>query len=311
MSDMNAGLTSSAEYLTLARGLYHFSVVSEGSSPASDALPALQIVAAPGQQKNDIECVSSPSAEHQWLCSGQDSVILKINKDRAQVVVILLTKPGLSPLQIDVRKLDGDQRGGQPDMPAYQAAPPAPPPKGTIPSTNPGVPLLRAQIVAHVEYVGDMIGMDQDWAGSPQGGRAVECISITPVANIAPAAIEYKTVSAAGTETPWTDQGRPSGTRGMATPLMGFAIRQKPQAAARFLCEYSGRFASGQIVGPLQDGSLCHSPHPNDRLEGIWFHIIDLGAATQHSQNHAGAQPQVGQQQPVGPKFSVFREIPA
>ena len=311
MSDMNAGLTSSAEYLTLARGLYHFSVVSEGSGSLKDALPALQIVAAPGQQKNDIECVSSPSAEHQWLCSGQDSVILKINKDRAQVVVILLTKPGLSPLQIDVRKLDGDQRGGQPEMPAYQAAQPAPPPNGTTPSTNPGIPLLRSQIVAHVEYVGDMIGMDQDWAGSPQGGRAIECISITPVANIAPAAIEYKTVNAAGTETPWTDQGRPSGTRGLATPLLGFAIRQRPQAAARFLCEYSGRFASGQIVGPVQDGAMCRSPHPNDRLEGIWFHIIDLGGAAQHGQGRGGAQPHAGGQQPVGPKFSVFREIPA
>lgn len=321
MRDAEPGLTSSAEFLSLARGLYHFSVAPTGDAardhPAS--LPALQIAVAPGQNHNDIECVSSPGAEHMWLCTGQDSVILKVNRDKARVVVILLTAPGLAPLQIDVRKLDGEQgsqAAPQPATVAVQAA------NGTAPVPMRGATLLRSQIVTHVEYMGDVIGMDQGWTGAPDGGRAIECLTITPIAGIAPASIEYKAVSAAGQETPWIEQGRPCGSRGMAMPLAAFALRQKPLGAPRFTCEYSGKFSSGRIVGPLRDGELCRSPIPSDRLEAIWFHIIDAAgpsAAISPAMSPAlsGAAPG-GAPEPVthnarsaGTGFSVFRDIQA
>lgn len=305
MRDIDKGITSSAEFLSLARGLYHFSAAPMGAaaSPNPTSLPALQVAIAPGQNRNDIECVSSPGAEHLWLCSGQDSVILKVSKDNARVVVILLTAPGLAPLQIDVRKLDGEQGAYayEPSQLTQQQSL-----NGSPPSAMPGASLIRSQIVVHAEFVGDVIGMDQAWAGAPTGGRAIECLTITPIAATAPASIEYMAVTAAGQETPWVDQGRPCGSRGMALPLTGFAIRQKPQTAARFLCEYSGRFSSGRIVGPLQDGELCRSPMPNDRLEAIWFHIVD--SAGQIAAAPAGRQSRATE---AGSRFSLFREIQA
>lgn len=314
------GLTSTAEFLTLARGLYHFSVVPTGSNGAGQAasLPALQIVAAPGERKSDIEYVSSPGAEHQWLRSSQDSVILKVNGDAVKVVVVLLTTPGLAPLQIDVRKLDGEQGAyAFADAPAQQQAIHV---AGQPPVARPGATLLRAQIVAHAEFVGDVIGIDQAWVGAPDTERAIECLSITPITNIAPASIEYKTLGAAGEETQWVDQGRPCGTRGMAKALHGFAIRQKPQATTRFLCEYSGKFASGRIVGPLTDGAMCVSPLAGDRLVGVWLHIVDSARQQMdampppHGEAHSAdtrwqSPPPVPV--PAGPKFSVFREISA
>lgn len=320
MRDPGTTIVSTAEFLTLARGLYHFSVVSGGvSGSGRDAsLPALQVVAAPGERKSDIEYVASPGAEHHWLREGKDSVILKVNGDMVTVVVILLTGPGLVPLQIDVRKLDGEQGAY-----AFADAPSSHQPidvPGQPPVAPVGASLLRTQIVAHVEYVGDVIGIDQAWVGATDGGRAIECLSMTPMTNIAPASIEYRALSAAGTETPWVDQGRPCGTRGKAMPLLGFAIRQKPQGASRFSCEYSGKFASGRIVGPLRDGALCVSPLADDRLVGVWLHILD-----QADQPNQAVHPIGGARDPVpagwrgvpatpapmGPKFSVFREVSA
>lgn len=313
MRDPGKALTSTAEFLTLARGLYHFSVMPSGEAAVGHVpmLPALQIVTAPGQSKSDIEYVSAPGSEHQWLRSTQDSVILKVNNDSVKVVVVSLTAPGLSPLHIDVRKLDGEQAAyafadSEPQL-AQQPQPIIAP--GQPPVAAPGASLLRAQIVAHVEYMGDVIGMDQSWVGAPGGDKAIECLSITPMTNIAPAAIEYKTLSATGAETPWTDQGRPCGSRGRATPLLGFAIRQRPDAAARFACEYSARFASGRIVGPLRDGALCVSPLANDRLVNIWVNITDH-AAQQHMMGNM-PMPAMARTAQTGPRFSSFREVGA
>lgn len=319
MRDPGNGIASTAEFLTLARGLYHFSVVSGGANGQPHAsLPALQVVAAPGERRSDIEYVASPGAEQHWLRGGQDSIILKVNGDAVKVVVILLTAPGLAPLQIDVRKLDGEQGAY-----AFADVPPAPQPAtvmGRQPVAPAGASLLRAQIVAHVECVGDMIGIDRDWVGAADAVRAIECLSITPMTNIAPASIEYRTLGAAGATTPWVDQGKPCGTRGRATPLLGFAVRQKQQADMRFQCEYSGKFASGHIVGPLKDGAMCVSPHADDRLVGVWLHIVDRADRSADAIQHpagAGAEPAetrwpgAAAAAAAGPRFSIFRQIGA
>lgn len=312
MRDTGNALMSTAEFLTLARGLYHFSVMSTGESTArkTPLLPALQIVTAPGQARNSVDYVSAPGSEHQWLRSDKDSVILKVNDDSVKVVVMSLTAPGLAPLHIDVRKLDGEHGA------TAFAQEAAPSPASIVPGQPPVAPadatLLRAQIVAHVEYAGDVIGMDQTWVGTPDATRAIECLTITPMTGISPSVIEIKTLSATGAETPWTDQGRPCGSRGKATPLLGFAIRQKPDAAARFTCAYSGRFASGRIVGPVADGALCVSPLANDRLVGVWLHIVDHAAQpariAMNIDTIRGDLRTLGNAVPSGPRFSPFRE---
>ncbi len=286
MQDPGTGPTSMIEMLTLSRGVYAFSVDGGSAGATPDGLlPALQVIAAPGQPEGAIECISPPARDSRWLRGGKDSIVLQVRQDRTQVVVLLLTQPGLAPLRIDVRQLD---RAGPAALPQRTRA------GGAPPVARPEAVLIRAQIVVHAEYVGDVIGMDQGWAGAIDGNRAIECLTITPVADIAPVTLEYRALSAAGLETGWVQQGQPCGTRGMALPLLGFAIRQRPQRAPRLLCEYSGRFASGLIVGPLRDGEMCRSPEANDRLIGVWFHLVDAGV-------RAG----------VTPEFSMLDDLPA
>jgi hypothetical protein len=65
------------------------------------------------------------------------------------------------------------------------------------------------------------------------------------------------------------------GTKGMAVPLVGFAVRLKPStAAAAFDCEYSGYFQSGVTVGPLRNGAPCRSTVATDPLEGIQIRLV-------------------------------------
>ena len=192
-----------------------------------------------------------------------------------------------------------------------EAAPAALPrpgqPGGHPPVAPPNAALVRSQIVVHAEYVGDVIGMDQSWAGAADGNRAIECLTITPIADIAPVTLEYRALSAAGLETGWVGQGQPCGTRGMALPLLGFAIRQRPQRAPRLLCEYSGRFASGRVVGPLRDGEMCRSPDINDRLVGIWFHLLDAEGSLVAPEALRSVSPAPA----TGPRFSVLHDVPA
>jgi hypothetical protein len=79
---------------------------------------------------------------------------------------------------------------------------------------------------------------------------------------------------AGGGETDWLPCGTPCGTRGRGTPLLGFAIRQKPGPnEMRYDCEYSGYFGSGATSDPARNGAPCRSLGENDALEGMQITI--------------------------------------
>lgn len=302
MRDHGTSPTSLVEMLTLARGVYRFSVDrNNADSPPDDLLPALQVIVAPGQPDGAVERISPPTPDTIWLRDSGGSIVLRVTQDHTKVVVLLLTRPGLAPLRIDVRQLDEATPATLPQLAQPGGHPPVAPADAM---------LLRSQVVVHAEYVGDVIGMDQDWAGAADGSRAIECLTITPIADIAPVTLEYRALSAAGLETGWVEQGQPCGTRGMALPLLGFALRQRPNRSNRLVCEYAGRFASGRVVGPLRDGEMCRSPDANDRLIGIWFHLIDT-AARPAAPRAAPPVPAPLSAPAVGPKFSVLDDVTA
>jgi hypothetical protein len=86
------------------------------------------------------------------------------------------------------------------------------------------------------------------------------------------------------------------GTKGMAVPLVGFAVRLNANiATAGYDCEYSGYFQSGVTVGPLRNGAPCRSTVANDPLEGIQVRLIKRPSVTadlaQGSVPARGAKP--------------------
>jgi hypothetical protein len=151
------------------------------------------------------------------------------------------------------------------------------------------------QVVVHVRSRGDMNFTEGTWAGRVAPGLWIEAFSIRPLEPFAGRDIEYKGLTSSGFETPWITDDLMCGTKGMAVPLVGFAIRLKPAPAgvrSEYDCEYSGYFKSGLIVGPLRNGAPCRSTVANDPLEGIQIRMVKrparVAAGTGGSANGAG-----------------------
>jgi len=107
-----------------------------------------------------------------------------------------------------------------------------------------------------------------------------EAFAIFPHDRLAEAAIEYKGLTARGTETPWIESGNFCGTQGQSLPLVGFAVRQKAvPGGAPLDCEYTGYFQSGAIAGPTRNGAPCRSVTEQDPLEDMQLRITPRPAS--------------------------------
>jgi hypothetical protein len=116
---------------------------------------------------------------------------------------------------------------------------------------------------------------DALWAGRVAPGLWIESFSVRPLERFTAQDIEYKGLTGSGFETSWLSNDKMCGTRGMAVPLVGFAVRLKPSpAAAAYDCEYSGYFQSGLTIGSLRNGAPCRSAVANDPLEGIQIRLV-------------------------------------
>ena len=86
---------------------------------------------------------------------------------------------------------------------------------------------------------------------------------------LTPGEIEYCGITADGFQTPWLGNQTLCGSRGRAVPMIGCAIRMKPEVAEQYECSYTGQFVSGRIRRPFSNGDICCSDLPHDPLWGI------------------------------------------
>ena len=114
-------------------------------------------------------------------------------------------------------------------------------------------------ITAHVQTRGDVTTGALQWAGDRNGALAIEGFLLHPLPGFAAEDVRSCAIDIEGTAGAWTSAGNFCGTRGMARPLGGFAVRLEGDAARRFFCLYAGRFADGSEVGPLEDGAPCRA----------------------------------------------------
>jgi hypothetical protein len=169
---------------------------------------------------------------------------------------------------------------------------------------------LPLQLTAHVRTRGDMIFTNAPWAGCVAPGLWIESFSVRPLEGFTAKDIEYKGLTGSGFETPWLSDETMCGTKGMAVPLVGFAVRLKRNGVnpAAYDCEYSGFFKSGLTVGPLRNGAPCRSTVANDPLEGIQLRL-SLRAGSAVSAKDAIPVPEEAQRVAVrGPSFGRYRD---
>jgi GT2 family glycosyltransferase len=293
------GMSASVQLLPLPAGLYLFSVKSAKPVTARGAgqlsLPAVHVGLGPGTRADQVEFIAGPSTHGAWLFAPGDLLVTRINTLGATLVMTSVRAPGGDVLAIKVERLES--RADEPAAPRSTAkdVPPSPAlpekapvvqrlaatskktlPRVAAPAGVPAPPIpLPLQIQAHVRSRGDMSFADVPWAGRVAPGLWIESFSVRPLERFAAQDIEYKGLTGSGFETPWLSDDRMCGTRGMAVPLVGFAVRLKPSpAATAYDCEYSGYFQSGVVVGPLRNGAPCRSTVANDPLEGIQIRLI-------------------------------------
>jgi GT2 family glycosyltransferase len=284
------GLSASVQVLPLPAGLYLFSVTAANPLTAKAtgllSLPAVHVGLGPGVRSDQVEFVAGPSTNGAWLFAQGDLLVTKINGTGAILIMTSLRAPGGEVLSIKVERLEARAAAPEASRPAPTAAPassarkrslkhPAKasrPPVSSAAATDGPLPL---KIGAHIRGRGDMNFSDVPWAGRVAPGLWIESFSVRPLQGFTAQDIEYKGLTGSGFETPWLSDDKMCGTKGMAVPLVGFAVRLKPSAAtAAYDCEYSGYFQSRVTVGPLRNGAPCRSTVANDPLEGIQVRLV-------------------------------------
>jgi GT2 family glycosyltransferase len=323
-------LTVTAEVLTLNKGVYLFAVQLAAPRRVGEdgdlILPAIHVGPGPGVASESIEIMTGPRTDGCWLYEPRDVLVIKVRSSPTPMLLTSVRSPGMAPLEVTVERIDVKH---QPDGPPAAAPPPLYPalaaplgptaaqvaeagaPQGPPWQDARGPARLRTQITVHVQQRGDLAFVDEFWAGAPGSTLAVEGFSILPLETLAPDQIEYKALNASGVETPWLSEGGFCGTRGVAAPLVGFALRLTGGAEERYDCEYRGAFSSGRVVGPIINGAPCRAVVAGDHLEAIQVAIVErrrpadppaLDTLAPEPTHPAAAQRQ------LGPRFSVFRE---
>jgi GT2 family glycosyltransferase/glycosyltransferase involved in cell wall biosynthesis len=295
-------LPSSVRLMTIAEGLYAF-LVRAGApvpGPMGNGLlfPAVHVQPAPGEPSGAVEFMTGPRANGNWLCRPGDMLIARVSGRPATLLLTSVRAVAGPPLSIEVERLDnrtivegagpaiGEENGGV-SLPAVGSQFIAQPERAIAEPLD-----IPAEIVVHIQRQGDRTFTGSAWAGYVGQRLWVEAFSVRPLERFAADQIEYKGLAATGYETPWLSNGALCGSRGMATPLLGFAVRAKagaPAAACDF--EYSGAFLSGATIGPKRNGEPCISSMPSDPLEAIRLRILPRAAADARAgQNGEGAR---------------------
>jgi GT2 family glycosyltransferase len=300
------GLSASVQILPLPGGLYLFSVKAApppSARPTSPlSLPAIHVGLGPGVRPEQVEFIAGPSTHGAWLFAAGDLLVTKVNGAGATLILTSVRAPGGEMLTIKVERLESRAEASAP----AEARPPLAASKATNGSARANGARARAaadeaasskaatttpaadpdaiplQIGAHIRSRGDMRFADAAWAGRVGPGLWIESFAVRPLQRFTVSEIEYKGLTGSGFETPWVTDEQMCGTKGMATPLIGFAVRLKPKGRpGEFDCEYSGYFKSGLTVGPMRNGAPCRSTVANDPLEGIQIRIAKRAAANQ------------------------------
>jgi hypothetical protein len=257
-------LEASAKILTLPVGVFAFTVQGGASAISTEelAVPALQLGVAPMKSRGKVEFLVGAATLDRWLARSSDTIIVRISGDSVSLMLTSVRSPGSAVLTINVQRIDTEPRPVTPEL------------QGSEVATDGAPGVHQAQILAHVENFGD-IYFNDGWAGFIGQKLCIEAFAIVSIGRLEPDLIEYCGVTADGFQTPWLSNQILCGSRGRGMPLMGFGIRLKPEIAGRYDCTYSGKFVSGNALGPFKDGDLCYSNVPGDRLEGIELRVTE------------------------------------
>jgi hypothetical protein len=257
----SAGVAVASRLIRLDPGLFGLSLMP-GPTDRGAGLPAVRVSLPPGPPGRRESVSISTFRSDGWVSMSDEPALLRVLPGGAEALVTLYWNvsdgAAMSPPLRLVRlnpdgaiapaadTLSGATSGGI----GHEA----------VRGLAGGLPVAGAEIVAHIEGIGDVDGKVGDWVGMRGSGRAIEGFSLTPRQGIAQEEFEIRAVLGRDWLSPWLPGGSFCGSRGLALPLRGFCLRLHPGAAARSDLACFARFVDGSEVGPVGSDRLIAAP---------------------------------------------------
>ena len=251
-------LKVSAHLMQLEAGVY--CVYNSPGSALPDAttgLPGARISLPPGQNS---DAVSIGGFDNDgWLAAPYGSALIRVTEGPAQIMMTIYQdrNAGHEPPRLQVTKLvEGNAAAAQATPNQGQAAPqPA-----RVAAQPAATPPTEAEVAAHLQVHGDVLGRLGDWIGEPGSQLWVEGFAVSPRnPQIQLSDIEYQAVLGRGWLSPWAEGGQYCGSRGMALPILGLRARLRGKAAEAFTLEINATFTDGTTIGPVGPGEACEA----------------------------------------------------
>lgn len=257
-----AGVAVASRLIRLDPGLYGLSLMP-GPTDRTTGLPAVRVSLPPGPPGRQEAVSVSTFRSDGWVSMTDEPTLLRVLAGGAEVLVTLYWNAGDAaamspPLRLVRLNPDGAVPASAETSGGAAASGGG---RGGIPGLAVGSSQARAEILAHIEGVGDVDGKVGDWVGMRGSGRAIEGFGLTPRQGITPDEFEIRAVLGRDWLSPWLPGGSFCGSRGLALPLRGFCLRLHPSAAARVDLACFARFVDGSEVGPVGSDRLIAAPN--------------------------------------------------
>jgi hypothetical protein len=240
-----AGLTVSSQMMTLDAGLFSLSLIAASHDERS-GLPAVRVSLPPGLAGRKETASISTFRGDGWLTADDEPTLIRVASGGAQVMATIYAAPAPGEAyvpRLQLLRLNPGSEGG--------ASP------STTGQMRELIGSRSAEIIAHIQDVGDVEGRLGEWIGTPRSGRWIEGFSISPQQGILPEEIEYRAVLGRDWLSPWQAGGAFCGSRGLALPLRGFGLQLRGAALAKYDCAYSARFVDGSEIGLAPANRVC------------------------------------------------------
>jgi len=258
----STGLSVTSRVIHLDPGWFSLSMLP-GPADRGTGLPGVRVCLPPGPAGRREAVIINAARGDGWMTLADDPILMRVAAGGAEVLVTQYwsaADPGAAPPQLKLERLNPESSGGiasgGPGM-----VPPGSPASGAPVNPLSGLAAPRtAEIVAHVEGVGDVDGKIGDWVGVRGSGRAIEGFGLTPRQGFSSEDFDIRAVLGRDWLSPWLPGGSFCGSRGLALPLRGFCLRLHPTAAARVDLACFARFVDGSEIGPVGSDRICASP---------------------------------------------------
>jgi hypothetical protein len=243
------GIGVSTRLVRLDPGLFSLELMPNPADRRT-GLPGVRVSQPPAPPGRREAVTISTMRGDGWMTVNDEPTLLRVPAGGAEVLVTLYwstAEAGAVAPPLKLTRLNPEPAAAGPAAPL-----PAPAvPHGPFPTAR------AAEIVAHIEGVGDVDGKIGDWVGMRGSGRAIEGFSLTPTRGLAVEEFDIRAVLGRDWLSPWLPGGSFCGSRGLALPLRGFCLRLRPTAAARLDLACFARFVDGSEVGPVGSEQLC------------------------------------------------------